>query len=236
VDATGSLFDRLGHVLLTPERAVDPERLVSVAAQVMPHCHHAGITLVRGDRRPQTIAATDDLPLRVDALQYTKFEGPCLEAAAGHDLVVSDDLRVESRWPMFSGECARRLRVVSMLSVRLSLSSEDRAALNFYSRAAGAFDDDDAGTASLLAPYAALAVEQELHLADVSDLEQALANSRQIGRAVGILMVRYGVTADRAFEMLRTASKHLNRSLCDLTLDVTDIGELPDGHHRRPGG
>ena len=166
--------------------------------------------------------------MRVDALQYAKGEGPCLAAAAGNDLVVSDDVAAESRWPRFSRECARRLGVSSMLSVRLSLSSRNRAALNFYSRSTGAFGDDDAARSSVLVPYAALAVEQELHLTNVTDLELALTSSRQIGMAVGILMARYGTTADGAFAMLRTTSMQQNRKVRDLAVDVIDIGELPE--------
>lgn len=231
MDSTNALLGRLGEMLLSDRRRVSAQQLVSVAAGVMPHSQHAGITLVRAGRPPRTVAATDDLPLRVDTLQYSQGEGPCLEAAEGNDLVVSEDLAAEARWPGFAHECARRLGVNSMLSVRLSLAPDNRAALNFYAKDVNAFDDLDAGTSSLLAPYAALAVEQELHQSDVSQLQQALSTSRQIGVAVGILMTRYGVTAERAFDLLRGSSMHLNRKLRDLALDVVDAGELPDQPH-----
>jgi hypothetical protein len=228
VDSTEALFARLGEVLLADGRRISAQQLVSVAAQVMPHSVHAGITLVRSGREPRTVAASDDLPLRVDRLQYSEREGPCLDAAQGNDLVVSEDLAAESRWPRFGPECARHLGVHSMLSVRLSLAPDNRAALNFYSKSLDAFDDLDAGASSLLAPYAALVVEQELHRSDVTQLEQALSTSRQIGVAVGILMTRHGISAERAFDLLRSSSMHLNRKLRELALDVAATGKLPD--------
>jgi hypothetical protein len=235
MDITAGHFDDLASRLFAGSRRVDGRRLVEVAAQVMPHSDHAGVTLIRGTRRPRTIAASDRLPLEVDALQYATHEGPCLAAAeTGDDVVLSEELASDDRWPQFGPRCAAQVGVHSLLSVRLALSQEDRAALNFYARAPGAFDDLDIGMGSMLAPYAALVIQQELHDADVTNLEHALSSSRQIGMAVGILMARYRVTDDEAFEMLRTASQHLNRKLRAVAVDVTDTGEIPEPPEARP--
>ncbi|OMH35130.1 hypothetical protein BGP79_02095 [Tersicoccus sp. Bi-70] len=141
--------------------------------------------------------------------------------------MVSHDLSVESRWPAFASICAEQIGVHSMLSVRLSLSQQNRAALNFYAPKPHVFTDQDVAEAVILAPFAALVVQQQLHEQDVSHDEEALSSSRRIGSAVGILMAQHGVDADHAFEMLRSASQHLNRNLRDIAADVNYTGDLP---------
>ncbi|PZS33299.1 MAG: hypothetical protein DLM58_08130, partial [Pseudonocardiales bacterium] len=44
-------------------------------------------------------------------------------------------------------------------------------------------------------------------LTRASNLEEALATNREIGQAIGILMATDHVTAEQAFETLRTASQ-----------------------------
>ncbi len=233
-DVVAAHFAELAAALGGDDDAISVQSVVAVAGRVLPRCRHAGITLIRGDRPPLALASTDELPRQVDALQYAVAEGPCLEASEGHDVVLSNDLRVDGRWPRFTGRCVAEFGVRSMLCVRLVLSKDDRAALNFYAEDVGAFDDLDIGISSILAPFAALVVERELHSTDVSNLERALATSRQIGMAVGVLMAQHGVTEEQAFALLRRASRHLNRKLRDVALDVMYTGELPQTSPPRP--
>ena len=114
-----------------------------------------------------------------------------------------------------------------MFSVRLVLPGGHRAALSFYARRPGAFDDLDRGTGALLAPFAGIALRTILQEQQVGHLEAALGSSRQIGTAVGILMTRRLVTAEQAFEQLVGASQHLNRKLRDVAADVELTGDLP---------
>ncbi|OMH23977.1 hypothetical protein BKD30_10195 [Tersicoccus phoenicis] len=227
-DTVAASFGALAELLRVGGGELDAQRLVQVAVELIPHAADAGITLIRGDRRPTTSAATGQLPRDVDALQYRSGEGPCLEATWSNTVVVSDDLANDSRWPVFAPVCARDLGVNSMLSVRLALSREDRAALNLYARPPGAFTRHDVITVSVLAPFAGLVLQQQLHNEDVADLQTALGTSRQIGTAVGILMAGRGVSNDEAFALLRQASQDLNRKLRDIAADVTYTGELPD--------
>lgn len=90
-----------------------------------------------------------------------------------------------------------------------------------------AFGDLDVAIASMFVPFAGLAVEHSLRNLDAANFKVALSRSRQIGTAVGILMARNLVTAEEAFEQLRSASQHLNRKLRDLAAEVQQTGELP---------
>jgi hypothetical protein len=59
-----------------------------------------------------------------------------------------------------------------------------------------------------------------------ANLELALATNREIGQAIGILMATEQVTADQAFDRLRSASQHLHRKLREIAADVVETGIL----------
>jgi hypothetical protein len=109
--------------------------------------------------------------------------------------------------------------------------------LNFYSERRDVFDDMDIAIGAMFAPFAALAVENELRAQEIDNLHTALQASRRIGVAIGILMARHLVTYEQAFAMLAAASQRLNRKLRDIAADVAETGELPGGSSARdPGG
>ena len=58
-------------------------------------------------------------------------------------------------------------------------------------------------------------------------LRTAVESNRRIGAAVGVLMVRYGLTEERAFDALRRTSNTSNRKLRDVADDVLFTGSLP---------
>jgi len=63
----------------------------------------------------------------------------------------------------------------------------------------------------------------------IEHLERALVSRDVIGQAKGILMERYRITADEAFEKLRTASQRQNRKLAVLAEELATTGQcLPD--------
>lgn len=115
----------------------------------------------------------------------------------------------------------------SMFSVQVRMSGREHAALNFYARTPFAFDDLDVGVAAILAPFAALALQNALNERKIANLEIALRSSRQIGIAMGVLMARGLSTPDQAFDQLSRASQHLNRKLRDVAAHVALTGELP---------
>lgn len=224
---TEQLSEVLGW-LTHPEEPVTPAGVVAAAALGMPHGKHCGLTLLRPSRSPMTLAASDDLPKRVDALQYQLDEGPCLDAAVGPAVLLSDDVAVDERWPRFGPACAASTGARSMLSLRLPVGGEDHAAINYYSSEVGAFTHADVTVASVLVPLAALAVEAHLREHDRENLMQALTTSRQISTAVGIILSTHHLESGPAFELLRRASMDLNRKLRDVAEEVNLTGALPN--------
>lgn len=215
-------------VLRREDEPVSPETVVRLARIAVPDAAHAGLTLVRDERRPVTVAASGEVPRSVDELQYARHEGPCLDAAGGPTVALSADVGADARWPRFGPACVRDTGVHSVLALRLPLGGTDHAALNLYAEGTDVFSPTDVVSGSVLAPLAALVLEAQLRRQDVGNLRAALESSRTIGMAVGILMANHGIGRDRAFELLRDASMALNVKVRDVAAEVTDTGTLPD--------
>lgn len=229
----GRHFDELSDLLMSAQTGPpDTDRVVRFAARAVPHTQHSALTLVRGSRRPVTVAATGQLARKVDRIQYQTGQGPCLEAVAGHDVTWAADLRTDTQWPEFARRCVAETSIRSMFSLRLFLSRGDRAALNFYAQRPAAFDDLDVAVGAMFAPFAALAAQNGIQARQIENLETALETSRQIGVAIGILMARQLVTYEEAFAQLVDASQYLNRKVRDIAVEVRDTGQLPE---RRDG-
>jgi GAF domain-containing protein len=211
----------------SPEKTQD--RVTQAAVTTVDGCDHAAISIVRRRGGIQTVAATDDVPPRVDAIQYETGQGPCLNAIFEHETYQIDDLAGDERWPAFSHRAAEETGVRSMLSFRLFVRGDTIGALNLYSRQPDAFDDHDCAVGTVLAAHAAVALSAAQEHERAEHLEGALRSSREIGMALGVLMGRGGVTQDEAFTLLRRASQHLHRKLRDVAAEVVDTGELPGG-------
>jgi GAF domain len=116
-------------------------RISRAAVETVDGCDHAAISLVHRHRAIDTVAATDEVPTRVDAIQYEVGQGPCLNAIAEHEVFLADDLADDERWPNFSHRAVEETGVRSMLSFRLFLQDDTLGALNLYSRDVQAFDE-----------------------------------------------------------------------------------------------
>ena len=103
-------------------------------------------------RQISTPAASDDVAVQVDAIQYEVGDGPCLDAIREHETFRIDDLAGEDRWPAFSGRAAEETGVNSILSFRLFADGDTIGALNLSSKQPGAFDDEALAIGSVFAP------------------------------------------------------------------------------------
>jgi transcriptional regulator with GAF, ATPase, and Fis domain len=207
---------------LSDETGVQPtlERICQLALHTVPGCEYSSITLVSG-RQVTTEGATDEVARTVDRIQYETGEGPCLNSIAAHEVVQSNDLSTESRWPTFCRRAVGETEVRSMLCFRLYKRENTMGALNLFSTATEAFEDaqeaHDFGAVFAAHAAVALAGAQE-H----ANLDQALKSREVIGQAMGILVGRQGVSMDEAFAMLRSGSQRLNIKLRDVAQQIVD--------------
>jgi GAF domain-containing protein len=210
----------------TPEKTQD--RITHAALTTVDGCHHASISIVRRHGGVQTVAATDDVPPQVDAIQYDTRQGPCLDAMADHATYLIADLATDERWPAFCRRAVEETGVRSMLSFRLFVQGDTIGALNLYARQPFAFDEHDRAVGTVLAAHAAIALTAARGQEHAEQLEDALRSNREIAMAMGVLMGRGAVTEDEAFTLLRRASQYLNVKLRDVAAQVVETGRLPD--------
>jgi len=169
----------------------------------VPGVEYAGITLADRHGKLETPAATHALIHRVDALQYQFRQGPCVDAVQGRWQARSDDLRVDVRWPEY-GPLAAELGIVSQMGIELFDEPGLIAGLNLYSSTVGAFDDDTVEVAMLFAIQATHTLGRVMTQKQLTD---AMTTSTTIGRATGVVMQRFQLSADRAFELLTRVSR-----------------------------
>lgn len=202
------------------------QQLVDLAVEFIDGCDWAAITAWPDRSLPRTLASSGSVPQEVDHLQYAAGEGPCLTAATTDSPAWSPDLRAESRWPNFVTAALTATKVRSALSFHLS-SGPLRSALNLYAARPDALDSDAVTAGALFASHAAVLMAHADSTHEAESLGTALATSRHIGAAIGILMKTNAVTEDTAFAMLRATSNRLNRKLKDVADDVKTTGQLP---------
>jgi transcriptional regulator with GAF, ATPase, and Fis domain len=201
------------------------ETSVKLAVELIEDCDGAGVTVVRRHRRLETPASTDDWVARGDALQYELQEGPCMDAVWQHEVVISGDLATEERWPTWGRRVGVELGVRSMMCFQLFTSESTVGALNMYSREVGRFQhESDRFEGQALAAHVAVALAASQ---EIEGLQAALGHRTVIGQAEGILMERFDLSADRAFEVLRRVSTTSNVKLSEVAVELVHTRRLP---------
>lgn len=197
-------------------------RVVDAALNDVSGAEHAGITLLKRDS-VDTPVYSSDLVRKVDEAQYRTSEGPCLDAAREQVRYIRvDDLRTDTRWPHFTPE-ALDLGIRAILSFQLYMRENGIGALNIYATTADPFSEDSLHAGTLLAALAAVglaASRRELNL------QTALESRDVVGQAKGILMERFKIDSQNAFNVLVAVSQHTHRKLRDVAEELAATGQL----------
>ena len=130
--------------------------VTAAAKELIPGAETAGVLLIGKGGKWDSVAGTSDLPHRLDELQMTFNEGPCVEAALDEVIVRTDDFRGEERWPKYSPAVVEI--GVSGLSFKLYTANRTAGALNLFAFEPNAFDGEVETIGTLLAAHAAAAI------------------------------------------------------------------------------
>ncbi|SET98488.1 GAF and ANTAR domain-containing protein [Geodermatophilus poikilotrophus] len=226
------VLERLGRLSLR-ELSMDSllQTVADLSKTVMPGNPEVSVTLLVGND-PTLMASTGQLAVDLDERQYERDHGPCLHAARTGEVVEVADARTDSRWRDYFSRAVER-GCLSSLSVPLRVDEDQQVsgALNVYARDADAFDEDSRAAATRFGPYAAVAAGN-LHAyqsaRDMADnLRIALESRAVIDQANGVLIERYKITPDQAFQLLAQASMHANRKVRDIADHLVHTGEFP---------
>ncbi|UKA50178.1 GAF and ANTAR domain-containing protein [Arthrobacter sp. FW305-123] len=174
-----------------------------------------GVTVIR-QKKPVAVADSDPLARKLDDIQNSYGDGPCLTALRTRTIANVPDVRQEKRWPDYM-KAAACTDVGSILALPMELNSTAEAVVNLYSKLPHGFSHDAILAAERVTATGAKALHLALKMAQLRDarenLTAALESRTAIDTAVGIVMAQNRCSRDAAFQILVSASSHRNIKL-----------------------
>ncbi|HXS84887.1 MAG TPA: GAF and ANTAR domain-containing protein [Mycobacterium sp.] len=222
-----TVFSALAEIIYQGSEASQIYAAICVAATlVVTGCDHASL-LVRRDGRYVTVGASDNIAQRIDDMERAAGDGPCVDAIQEETPQIETDLTTPSQWPRLAARMVAETPVRGAMGFRILVDKRKTGALNLFSDTAGVFDTESAGQAVTLASFASVAINAVAQGEDVSTLRRGLLSNREIGKAVGMLMMLHGVDEQEAFDILRRYSQALNIKLADVARTVIESRGKP---------
>ena len=143
--------------------AADRGRRVSVAdacavAASAAHVSGAGLTVMTRADSGRVVCVTDDVSARVEELQVTLGEGPCVDAYASRAPVLTPDLRGQQalrRWPAFA-PAAKEVGAAAVYAFPLQMGAVRLGVMDLYHREPRSLASDELRDALVLADTATM--------------------------------------------------------------------------------
>lgn len=223
-----TVFAALAEIIYRGSDANEMYAAICVAATLaIRGCDHASL-LVRENDRYVTVGASDRLAEHIDELERRAGDGPCIDAIEEETPQIDPDLTTPSLWPKLAAVLVAETPVRGAMGFRLLVDKRKGAALNLFSDTPNMFDAESAGRAAVLAAFASVAINAVAKGEDAASLRRGLLSNREIGKAVGMLMMLHEMTENEAFDLLRQHSQALNIKLADVARAVIEArGQLP---------
>lgn len=203
------------------------QHIVTATTEMVKNCDDVAISLATAQGEVETVASLGaGLAEQADQLQVHLHEGPCLDRAWDAPLVRASDLPHDGDWPQWSAAVVDQLGVRSLVCVQLYTHEDhELGALQLFSTQQHAFDDDAVDEVLGIASAAAVALSA---VRNHEALQFGLVRRTMIGQATGIVMERYHLDYNQAFEVLRRTSQESGKKVLDLAVELIE-GERPAG-------
>lgn len=226
----------LGQFVLSEQSLQESlQRVAELSVRAVYGADGAGVTWVVAGK-PTTVTAAGDFVRRIDEIQYSLDEGPCLSAFATQEMVLVPSLETDHRWPRF-GPAALGHGLRGLVAAPLTMRGARLGALNIYALQADVFDETAVLTAALFAEQASIVLGNADAYTRAQDaalhLGEALTSRAVIDMAKGIVMARERCGPDEAFGRLRHLSQVSHRKLRDIAQEIVDQVAV-DGAGRPP--
>ena len=183
----------------------------------------AGIMLFHGGLSRGTLATTDEVSARIEDLQFTLGEGPCIDACAGDRPVAEGDLSATARWPAFSPQALGfGARAVFAFPVRVG--GAQLGALDLYRGRPGSLAPESYADVLMLADMAAeliLLLQADAPPGQLAAELEAGADFRYVvHQAAGMMAVQLETTVTDALVRLRAHAFVTSRPLTAVAHEV----------------
>jgi hypothetical protein len=187
----------------------------------------------------ELVYATDEVAQRLDELQYTIGEGPCLDAYLDdhpQSYPELDTVGAAPRWPTFAADAAQ-LGVHAVFAFPVHDGERPLGVLELYRRAPGVLTDFQHGLASFCASAIAsrlqanweslvsmtgspdAAVDVAVNSAVMDDPPDAFSRL-QVHIAAGVVAEQLGISADVGVDRLRAHAYASGQSLSSVAADI----------------
>jgi hypothetical protein len=173
----------------------------------------AGVSVVTGSGHRDIVFATDYVSARIEELQVSLGEGPCIDAWSSRLPVIEPDLQRTSpaRWPVF-GPAAKAAGAAAVFAVPLQVGQARVGALDVYRDTPGGLSAADIVDAVRLGE----AVTQVL-----LRLEPAPSDfSAEVYQAAGMITVQLDVEITEALARLRAHAYAEEQTLREVAREV----------------
>ncbi len=226
MDLPAELRDDLERInrLLVTQRTMPAklEAIAEILERTVPGCDSVSISLVV-EESAVTGAASSQLAIEADLVQYGHDQGPCLTAAKDQSPVRIDVLQDDERFEHFAPGAIEK-GVESVLSIPLLFEGTTVGSINLYSETPNAFT---AEVTEQIAPFAEYAVEVIAHsplyaasLDMVAGLVEVVDDAAQVEIAVGVLIFLRGMDQREAWEFLQRQAADTCSSLVETARHV----------------
>jgi hypothetical protein len=184
----------------------------------------AGVTVIVDGVPQGSLGVSDGLSRRVEELQFTFGEGPCVDANRTRQAVSEPRLGAAlSRWPVFGPE-AVKAGVEAVFAIPLQLGDAGFGALDLYRDTPGPLAAGELDDAAAIADGAVVLMLAMQEAATPGTLTPALDNMADyravVHQAVGMISVQLGVRVDVALLALRACAFQTGIAINDLATDV----------------
>ena len=183
----------------------------------------AGLLLTDQRESLQVVSASTEQAHLIELFQLQSQQGPCLDCFRGSEVVRSDDLSTETRWPRFRDR-AREYGFGAVHALPMRLRGQTIGALNLFHREALVMSEADLSVGQALADVATIAILSDRNTRErellTEQLQAALTSRVVIEQAKGILAERGGIGLEEAFTRLREHARRTNQRLSELARAV----------------
>jgi hypothetical protein len=170
-----------------------------------------------------TVCASDDIAARIEELQFTLGEGPCIDALRlGAPVLVGDlDSAAHRQWPSFTNGAAEA-GVRAVFAFPLAIGAIRVGALDLYRDAAGELTPAQLATALRAADAAAVSLLRSDGWSGtlVDDARERSSYRLVVHQAAGMVMVQLDTSIEDALVKLRAHAYAHDLSINDVAADV----------------
>jgi hypothetical protein len=208
----------------------------------------ASISLLHDRETWGTFGASGEISRRLDELQFTFGEGPCIDAMESSKPVLVSDLRRPegARWPAFTN-AVLGLGVCGVFAMPVKVNGTNVGALDLFRRTPGSLDGEQLNGGLLAADMAGIPVLDLINRArswpaagdDVGGDELTSLARVEVYQATGMIMGQLEVDAVEALVRLRAYAFSHDMTASEVAWGVVerriDFGEEPSGSAAQDG-